>query len=205
MTEILVLFSLGLLFNPWVCLFAECFGACLFGEEICSPFHSKDELKLLIHLFTAQMLSCGWCFSPQTQKGTKGGNFLFSTNELSFCPETCSVRWLKGNFGWFGVNSPSLHVCFFFCSFLWSFLSFLGFHSIKLSGQVSCLVPRIYLSTHTFTERFINTLSTPPLLCPMPTTAGSSTFLFDEVILLSKAHSVHQRDSWLLFTPFQDL
>lgn len=68
---------------------------------------------------------------------------------------------------------------FFFPSFVWSFISFLGLHSIKLSGQESCLVPGTYLSTLTFTERFIITLSPPPLLCPMPTTAGSSTFLFD--------------------------
>lgn len=55
MTEILALFSLGLLFDPQVCSVAECFGVCLFWGEMCSLFCSKDELKFRIHLFAAQI------------------------------------------------------------------------------------------------------------------------------------------------------
>lgn len=62
------------------------------------------------------------------------------------------------------MNSPSSHG-FFLCSCPWSFISILGLHSIKLSGQQGCSVPGSYRSTLAFTERFIITLS-PPFLWP---------------------------------------
>lgn len=79
----------------------------------------------------------------------------------------------KSNLGWFEVNSISW---FSIAFFPWSFVFFLGLCSIKLSGQESCLVSWSYLFNLILIERFIVILSSPLLLCPMPTAGGPSLF-----------------------------